>query len=82
MEHWHLDRKLNITHLISTVMIIASLFLWGGGIERRIDGNAKDIAHLKEVQERDRQQDKEAREEFKSQLKSIETKLDRLIERL
>ena len=81
MEHWHLDRKVSITHIISTVMVIASLFVWGGGIERRIDLNAKDIEQVREMQNRNWQANKEAWRELKSSLNKMNNKLDRLIER-
>ena len=81
MEHWHLDRKVSITHIISTIMVIASLFVWGGGIERRIELNAKDIQQVREIQNRNWDANREALKDLKSSLDKVNNKLDRLIER-
>lgn len=81
MEQWHLDRKVSVTHIVSTLMIVASLFLWGGNIERRIDLNAKDIEQVREMQSRNWQANKEAWKDLKSSIEKMNGKLDRLIER-
>lgn len=33
---WHLDKRVNISHFIATVLLAASIFSWGSGIENRI----------------------------------------------
>jgi hypothetical protein len=33
---WHLDKKVNISHIIATLMLAAAIFTWGSKIEQRI----------------------------------------------
>ena len=80
-ESWHLDKKLSVTHIISTIMIVASLFLWGGGIERRIDLNQKDIEQVREIQARNWDANKEEWDDIQDGMDKMNAKLDRLIER-
>ena len=80
-DPWHLDKKISITHVISTMMIVASLFVWGGGIERRIDSNAKDIEQVREIQQRNWDANKEEWDDIQNSMDNMNAKLDRLIER-
>lgn len=34
--HWHLDRRVNVGHLIATLMLAASVFAWGSAIDKRV----------------------------------------------
>ncbi|MTI12374.1 hypothetical protein [Sansalvadorimonas verongulae] len=80
-EPWHIDKKISITHVISTMMIVASLFVWGGGIERRIDRNAQDIEQVREIQKRNWDANREQWRDTKDSMNKMNSKLDRLIER-
>lgn len=33
---WHIDKSINLSHIIATVMIVVGLFVWGGKIDTRI----------------------------------------------
>lgn len=33
---WHLDKRVNISHIVATVILAGSIFKWGSGIENRI----------------------------------------------
>ena len=35
-ETWHLNKQLNLSHIVATVMIISGLFVWGSKLEERI----------------------------------------------
>lgn len=35
-NEWHLDKRLNISHLVATFLIVVGLFSWGAKLEERI----------------------------------------------
>ncbi|MDE1463359.1 hypothetical protein [Spartinivicinus poritis] len=80
IKHWHLDRTVSITHIISTIAVVVSLFAWGGSIDKRIDQNAQTIKHLTELQQRQENRINEVKSEIRSDLKIINGKLDRMME--
>lgn len=79
-QDWHLDRRLQITHILSTVAMVVGATLYLGDIR-------KDVEVLKVQQSaqviRDQAQDQERNEQkrdIQAQLEKIDAKLDRLIE--
>jgi Tfp pilus assembly protein PilO len=81
-REWHLDRRLHITHIISSAVLVVSVTLYLGDIR-------KDVEILKAEratqQQRDAQQDKVAEMQqanTESRLQRIDDKLDRVIEYL
>ncbi|MBU2706476.1 hypothetical protein KCM76_10805 [Zooshikella marina] len=79
-QHWHLDKNISITHIISTFAVVISLFTWGGSIDKRIDQNSQSIGHLAEMQQRQDQRITDIKGEIRADLQLISNKLDRLIE--
>lgn len=78
---WHLKREIQVTHLISTILIAASVFMYVTKLEQRI---AIIEAQAVAQRERDSIQDARAQEMQKiltDRLDKIDNKLDRLIER-
>jgi Tfp pilus assembly protein PilO len=80
-KDWHLDRRLQITHILSTMALGIGAVMYVGDIKR-------DVEVLKAQQsaqrERDAKQDQDVAEKLRSvggQLDRVEVKLDRLIER-
>ncbi len=80
-EHWHLDKRLNVSHLITTLVFLAGVFTWGANVEERIGDNAAEIKHGREIQQLQNEQVNQSIEDIKEQGKEINKKLDRLIER-
>lgn len=35
-RHWHLDKTLNVSHLLTTVIIAGSLFAYANNMDRRV----------------------------------------------
>ena len=33
---WHLDKKVNLSHIVATLTLAAAIFTWGSKIEQRI----------------------------------------------
>lgn len=34
--HWHLDKRINVSHLIATLLLAISVFAWANGVDKRI----------------------------------------------
>lgn len=70
-NRWHLDKRLNIGHIITTIMLAIAVFTYASGIDKRIT-----------VLEESKKYQETTNKQVTEQLKSINDKLDRLIERL
>ncbi len=77
---WHLDKTISVGHLVSTVIIAVSVLSWAVTLDKRVEQNSLNIAHLKEQLAKDQRQVQELRLEIKQDLRDINAKLDRLIE--
>lgn len=77
---WHLDRRLQITHLVSTVVLGVSAILYVAEIRKDVEVlKAKEAAQHQRDYSQDRQAD-QARAETLARMERIDNKLDRLIE--
>lgn len=88
-RHWHLDKRLNISHLLTTFAMAASIMWWGAAMDRR-------VAVLEEARQQQRATDerqdadlyrtltamKEESRLLRDELRETTRKLDRLIERI
>lgn len=36
LHHWHLDKTLNVSHLLTTLVIAGSLFAYANNVDRRV----------------------------------------------
>jgi hypothetical protein len=69
-RHWSVDKRVNISHLLTTLAMIVSLFAWGNKIDMRVstlEANYRNTISNSEILNR--------------RLERIEDKLDRIIER-
>ncbi|MCX2780414.1 hypothetical protein [Microbulbifer thermotolerans] len=80
-EHWHLSKSVSITQIISIVMLAAGLFIWGSDVEKGIDANRQAIKHEAAMRELEQRHLAEFKDEIRTRLQRIDTKLDALIER-
>lgn len=83
-EHWSLDKRLNVTHLVATVGIMVALFTWAGKIDTRTS-LVEQAQYQAQANQRitDTRQDENRREMFlaiKTEMRDINHKLDRIIE--
>ena len=77
---WHLDKKVNLSHIVATLMLAAAMFTWGSKIEQR-------IALVESASQRqasiDQAQDQEFRRyvvEMRDDIRELSRKIDKLIE--
>lgn len=48
-SQWHLDKRLNVGHLLMTFSIAAGAFWWAMGVDKRVQSNEDAIIHHKEM---------------------------------
>lgn len=68
-----MKKEINIAHIITTVALLVSGFLYLSDMDKRINANAITIDHME-------QQRSEDVERTQKQLETIDKKLDKLIE--
>ncbi len=83
-EHWTLDKRLNVSHLVATAGICVAVFMWGGKIDTRISLIEQFQAQSQANQRiTDIRQDDDMRSALlsvKQEMRDVNNKLDRLIE--
>jgi len=75
-----LDKKVNISHIIATLMLAAAIFTWGSKIEQRIAIVEASSTRQAQV---DQAQDQEFRRyvvEMREDIHELSRKIDKLIE--
>jgi hypothetical protein len=77
---WHLDKKVNLSHIVATLMLAAAIFTWGSKIEQR-------IALVESASQRqasiDQAQDQEFRRyvvEMREDIRELSRKIEKLID--
>lgn len=77
---WHLDKKVNVSHILATLTLAGAIFTWGSKIEQRI---ALVEASAVRQQAVDAAQDQEFRRyvvEMREEVREMSRKIDKLIE--
>lgn len=77
---WHLDKKVNISHIIATLMLAAAIFAWGSKIEQRVALVEAGTSRQSNI---DQTQDQEMRRyvvEIRQDIRDLSHKIDKLIE--
>ena len=77
---WHLDKKVNISHIIATLMLAAAMFTGGSKSEQRIALVEASATRQAQV---DQAQDQEFRRyvvEMRDDIHELSRKIDKLIE--
>lgn len=69
-----MDTTVNITHILTTIGLIVTLFTWGSDVKEMLARHDEAITSLKDAQIRDGT-------DVKQQLLELNRKIDRLIER-
>lgn len=80
-RRWHLDRSVSIGHLITTLTIAASIFIWAMKMETRISLLEQSAVRQVEIDRRQDDTQKESVTVMRDQLRDINSKLDRIIEK-
>lgn len=68
---FHFDNTISWGHILTTMTLIISGFIWVSDVEKKIENFRTELGHVKEIQDRDR-----------SDIRDRLTKLDKNIEKL
>lgn len=79
-RQWHLDKSVSVAHIITTVAFVVSAMWFFAGQDRRISNLELNYAHLKAARAEDQDRAERKFNELKTDLRTINAKLDRLIE--
>jgi len=77
---WHLDKKVNISHIIATLTLAGAIFAWGSKIEQRVALVESAAVRQQAI---DQAQDQEFRRyvvEMRDDIRDLSRKIDKLIE--
>lgn len=80
MDRWHVSKTINITHLVTTASMIFAAMWYVAGQDNRISQAELNIKHLQSSRIADQASAQRQYDEFRTDLRSINAKLDRLIE--
>lgn len=77
---WHIDKGIGVAHIITTGMLIVTALWYLAGQDRRISLLEQGVDHLKQARISDQHRTEKTLDELKTDLRLINSKLDRLIE--
>ena len=80
-EHWHVKREITAGHMVSTLMLAGALIVAWDDMGDKIDLTTLQIETIQVNDARQDENRQQIRQEMKEELKAINGKLDRLIER-
>ena len=74
-RHWHLDKTLNISHLLTTLVIAGSLFAYANNMDRRV-AILEEKMHVQSVEnQRSASEVKDLAREVKDELRLLRQEL-------
>ena len=80
-QHWHLEKSVSVSHIISTVMIVISALIFAIKMDSRVTMLEQAIMTQHSTDDKQDSERLRVATELKTNLKDINDKLDRLIER-
>ena len=80
-EQWHLDKRLNVGHLLTTISVAGLLVIWAMNMESRIAEHEVRITTNTKQLEKSEERTNQTFERVYNLVSKINDKLDRLIER-
>lgn len=77
---WHLDKGVSLAHIGTTVALIVGALLYLTDQDKRISNLELNYSHLKSARVEDQSRSDRKFDDLKTDLRTINAKLDRLIE--
>ena len=71
-NRWHMNKSVNLTHILTTLTLAAALFVWGGKLETRIALVEQAQSHQTQGLEEIKGYLKEIRQDMKELQRSID----------
>ena len=78
-RHWHLDKTLNVSHLLTTLVIAGSLFAYANNMDRRVAILEEKMQVQAQENTRSGAEVRELAADVKHELRLLRTELMRLI---
>ena len=79
-RHWHLDKTLNVSHLLTTLVIAGSLFAYANNMDRRVAILEEKMQVQAQENMRSGAEVRELAADVKHELRLLRTELMRLME--
>lgn len=80
-KHWHLDKRLNVTHLLATLGLAGSIMMWATGVETRFVAYGEQIKSITQQETNHTESLRREISQLQLIINRINDKTDRLIER-
>lgn len=71
-QDWHIEKSVSAGHILTTIVIAASVFLYFGELDKKVSANQQSIEFLKEQRQEDLRR-------IEKNLDGINKKLDKLV---
>ena len=78
-RHWHLDKTLNVSHLLTTVVIAGSLFAYANNMDRRVAILEEKMQVQAQENSRSAAEVRELAADVKHELRLLRTELMRMM---
>lgn len=79
-RHWHLDKTLNISHLLTTAVIAGSLFAYAGGMDKRVAVLEEKMQAQAMTNQQNGQEIRDLAQDVKQELRSMRELLMKIIQ--
>ena len=76
---WHVEKTVNLGHLLTTITLASGLFVWGSKMDTRVAVLEQHQIVQVRTNEQHEQADRELRQAIKEGIAEVSLKLDRLI---
>lgn len=76
---WHVEKSVNLGHLLTTIALASGLFVWGAKMDTRVSVLEQQQVVQARTNEQHEQADRELRLAIKEGIAEVSAKLDRLI---
>ncbi len=80
VQGWHLDKRVSVGHLITTLAVIGTLIAWGISVERRMTKAEVEIEHLINDTVEIKESVRDSMTEIKTALRDINLRLDNILQ--
>jgi hypothetical protein len=71
-QDWHIEKSVSVGHILTTVVIAATVFMYFGELDKKVSANSQSIEFIKEQRAEDLRR-------IEKNLDGINEKLDKLV---
>jgi Tfp pilus assembly protein PilO len=72
---WHLDKRVNISHIVATLMLAVSVFAWAGALDRRVAVIEAQVSQTEKDNQRQDQQSTEALRLMRDEMRDLRSEI-------